>query len=119
MTETAWALALAFAGDLEQAETVFAGTHDRFRAADDAPGQGGALVMCGLAHERAGHLARAAELVAAGAEVWDHHLEGHVPGWGLLAAADCLLAVGRDEEAGELEERRAELAPALSEARIA
>ena len=99
MTETAWALALAFAGELERAEAVFAHTHGRFRAADDAPGQGGALVMWGLAHERAGNAERAAELIVAGAEVWERHLEGHVPGWGLIAAADALLAVGRDAEA--------------------
>jgi hypothetical protein len=99
MTETAWALALAYGGDLERAEAIFAHTHRRFRAADDAPGQGGALVMWGLAHERAGNAERAAELVVAGAEVWERHLEGHVPGWGLYAAADCLLAVDRPAEA--------------------
>jgi tetratricopeptide (TPR) repeat protein len=99
MTETAWALALSFGGDLERAEAVFEHTHRRFRVADDTPGQGGALVMWGLAHERAGNAERAAELVVAGAEVWERHLEGHVPGWGLYAAADCLLAVDRAHEA--------------------
>jgi hypothetical protein len=99
MTESAWALAIAFGGDLERADTVFARTHDTFRAADDAPGQGGALVMWGLAHERAGDAEHAADLIAAGADVWERGLEGPVPGWGLLAAADTLAGVGRDADA--------------------
>jgi len=99
MTEAAAALACAFAGDLAEAEPVFARTHDRFRAADDAPGQGGSLVMWGLACERAGNVERAAELVLAGATVWDRGLDGPVPGWGLLAAADVLLAAGHEVEA--------------------
>jgi len=106
MTEIGTALVLAFGGDLDGAAAVFRETHDRFRAADDAPGQGGALATWGLAEERAGNLEAAAELFAAGADVWERHLNGHMPGWTRLAAADALLAAGRGARA------RAELAHA-------
>jgi predicted ATPase/DNA-binding SARP family transcriptional activator len=99
LTEVAGALARAFAGELAAVEPVFTRAHDRFRAVDDAPGQGTALVMWGLACEHAGRLERAAELVLAGATVWDRGLDGPVPGWGLLAAADVLLGAGRDADA--------------------
>jgi predicted ATPase/Tfp pilus assembly protein PilF len=99
MTETAAALALASAGDLPGAEVVFARSRDRFRAADDSPAEGGALVMWGLAIEAAGGAERAAELLVAGADVWERGMMGPFPGWGLLAAADALLNVGRTAEA--------------------
>jgi hypothetical protein len=117
MTETAWALAIAFGDDLARAESVFARTHDRFRAADDAPGQGAALITWGLAHERAGNLERAAELVVAGAEAWERHLEGPVPGWGLLAAADTLAGVDRIAEASAVLARAERMLRACGETR--
>jgi predicted ATPase len=99
MTETAAALARASAGDLDGAEMVFARTHDRFRAADDAPAEGGALLMWGLAVEAAGDAERAADLLQAGAGIWERGLMGAFPGWGLYAAADALHNVGREPEA--------------------
>ncbi|MGZ4291780.1 MAG: BTAD domain-containing putative transcriptional regulator [Gaiellaceae bacterium] len=109
MTETAAALARATAGDLAGAETVFARTHDRFRAADDAPAEGGALLMWGLAVEGAGEAGRAADLLTAGAEVWERGLLGAFPGWGLLAAGDGLLNAGRKAEARSAVERAARI----------
>jgi tetratricopeptide (TPR) repeat protein len=94
MTENDLALALACRGDLTQARELFGSVHDRFRAADDAPGQGGVLITWGLAEERAGELERAAELFSAGAEVWDQHLGGQLPGWGWLTVADAVTALG-------------------------
>ncbi len=88
MTEADLALSLAFGGDLRGARLIFAEVRDRFRAADDAPGHGGALIAWGLAEERAGRLDRAAELMRGGAEIWELHLGGHLPGWAWLAAAD-------------------------------
>jgi len=88
------ALALAFSGDLESARLIFAELGDRFRAADDAPGQGGALILWGIAEERAGNLEQAAELARGGAEIWEPHLGGHLPGWAWLAAADMYEALG-------------------------
>jgi predicted ATPase len=99
LTETAAALARATAGDLAGAEASFRRTHERFRAADDAPAEGGALLMWGLAVEGTGNTERAAELLVAGAEVWDRGLTAAFPGWGLLAAADGLLNAGRLDEA--------------------
>jgi predicted ATPase len=99
MTETAAALARALGGDLEGAEEVFARTHERFRAGDDAPAAGGALLMWGFAVEASGDAERAADLLAAGADVWARGLLGSFPGWGLYAAADALLNVGRKSEA--------------------
>jgi hypothetical protein len=99
MTETAAALARASSGDLPGAEVIFARSHDRFRAADDAPAEGGALLMWGLAIEAAGDAERAAELLVSGADVWERGMMGPFPGWGLLAAADALLNVGRTAEA--------------------
>ena len=99
MTETDAALARAYAGDLAGADASFARTQEHFRAADDAPAQGGGLIMWGLAYEHVGDLDHAAELVAAGAEVWDRGLGGPLPGWGLLMAADTLHAAGRPEDA--------------------
>jgi predicted ATPase/DNA-binding SARP family transcriptional activator len=117
MTETATGLARAFGGDLAGAETVFARTHDRFRAADDAPGQGGALVTWGLACEHAGDVERAAELLVAGATVWERGLEGPFPGWGLLAAADALFAGGRESEARDTLARAERVLRAAGETR--
>ena len=94
MTEMDLALALAFGGDLESARVLFAELGDRFRAADDAPGQGGALILWGLAEERAGNLEQAAELARGGAEIWEPHLGGHLPGWAWLAAADMYETLG-------------------------
>jgi predicted ATPase/DNA-binding SARP family transcriptional activator len=99
MTETAVALARALAGDLAGAEAAFASTHERFRAADDAPAAGGALLMWGVAVEAAGELERAADTYAAGADTWERGLIGAFPGWALYAAADALHNVGRDAEA--------------------
>ncbi|MDP9262640.1 MAG: tetratricopeptide repeat protein [Actinomycetota bacterium] len=99
ITENDIALALAFSGDLAGARALFTVAHDRFRAADDAPGQGGVLVMWGIAEERSGRLERASELFTAGAEVWERHLRGHLPGWAWLTAADALLATGEAERA--------------------
>jgi tetratricopeptide (TPR) repeat protein len=99
LTETAAAFARATAGDLVGAEAIFRRTHERFRAADDAPAEGGALLMWGLALEGAESTGRAADLLVAGAEVWERGLKGAFPGWGLLAAADGLLNAGRLEEA--------------------
>ncbi len=56
MTEIDLALALAVGGDLDSPRLLFAELGDRFRAADDAPGQGGALIIWGIAEERAGNL---------------------------------------------------------------
>lgn len=105
MTETAAALARAATGDLAGAERVFERTTDRFRAADDAPAEGGALLMWGLAVEGAGDAQRAADLLIAGAEVWERRLLGPFPAWGLLAAADGLLNAGHDVEARSAVER--------------
>ena len=99
LTESAAALARATAGDLAGAEASFRRTHERFRAADDAPAEGGALLMWGLAVEGTGDAERAADLLVAGAEVWDRGLTAAFPGWGLLAAADGLLNAGRLDEA--------------------
>jgi hypothetical protein len=55
--------------------------------------------MWGLANEAAGDSERAAELLVAGADVWERGMTGPFPGWGLLAAADALLNVGRTAEA--------------------
>jgi predicted ATPase/DNA-binding SARP family transcriptional activator len=99
MTETDLALALAHRGDLAAARALFRSVHDRFRAADDAPGQGGALLMWGLAEEWAGEVRRAAELFAAGAEIWEQHLGGQLPGWCWFTAADALAELGDDEQA--------------------
>jgi predicted ATPase/DNA-binding SARP family transcriptional activator len=106
MTEICAGLVLAFGGDLEGASTIFREAHDRFQAADDAPGQGGALTTWGLAEERAGNLDAAAELFTAGAAIWERHLNGLMPGWTRLTAADTLLAADRGDDA------RAELARA-------
>jgi predicted ATPase len=94
MTEIDLALALAFGDDLESARVLFAELGERFRAADDAPGQGGVLVIWGIAEERAGNLERAAELVRHGAEIWEPHLGGHLAGWAWLAAGDMYDALG-------------------------
>ncbi len=94
MTENDYALALAFSDDLAEARALFPIARDRFRAADDAPGEGAALVMWGLAEERSDNLDRAAELFSAGADLFEHHLRGHLAGWAWLAAADALLATG-------------------------
>jgi tetratricopeptide (TPR) repeat protein len=99
MTENAASLARAFAGDLVGAEEAFAVTHDRFRAADDAPAAGGALLMWGVAVEAAGEHERGADLLAAAADVWERGLLGAFPGWALYAAADALHNVGRIAEA--------------------
>lgn len=99
MTETAAAFARAAAGDLAGAEVELATTHERFRAADDAPAAGGALLMWGLAVEAAGEADRAAELFTAGAEAWERGLTGAFPGWGLYAAGDALHNVGRSGDA--------------------
>jgi predicted ATPase/DNA-binding SARP family transcriptional activator len=107
MTEADLALALAFGGDLDRARRLFAEVHDRFRAADDAPGHGGALVTWGIAEERAGHLDRAAELVRGGAEVWEAQLGGHLPGWAWLTAADVCHSLG-DSAAAKRSMERAE-----------
>ena len=74
LTETAAALARATAGDLAGAETIFRRTHERFRAADDAPAEGSALLAWGLAVEGTGDSGRAADLLVAGAEVWERGL---------------------------------------------
>ena len=55
--------------------------------------------MWGLALEGTENTGRAADLLVAGAEVWERGLKGAFPGWGLLAAADGLLNAGRLEEA--------------------
>jgi tetratricopeptide (TPR) repeat protein len=99
ITENDLALALAFGGDLTGAQALFTVAHDRFRAADDTPGQGGTLVMWGIAEERSGDLERATELFTAGAELWERHLRGHLPGWAWLSAADALLAAGDETRA--------------------
>jgi hypothetical protein len=99
MTENDIALSLAYGGDLEGARSLFAAVRDRFRAADDAPGHGGALASWAIAEERSGNLDRAAELAVAAADVWERHLRGLLPGWGRLAQADALLAVGDVEGA--------------------
>jgi hypothetical protein len=100
MTETDAALARAFAGDILGARRLFAELRDGFRAADDAPGQGGALVTWGIAEERAGDPELAAEVVRQGAEIWEQHLGGHLPGWGWFTAADMYDAIG-DQAAAE------------------
>jgi predicted ATPase len=99
MTETDLALALARGDELEPARTLFREIHDRFTAADDAPGAGGVLLTWGLAEECAGESKRAAELFSAGAEAWERHLGGQLLGWPWLAAADAYLAIGDDESA--------------------
>src|SRR5205823_237064 len=99
MAEAAAALARAAAGDLAAAEAVFARTHERFRAADDAPAEGGALLLWGIAVEAVGETERAADLLVAGGEVWERGLVGAFPGWGLFGAADALLNAGRHAEA--------------------
>ena len=109
ITETAAALARATAGDLVGAEATFRRTHERFRAADDAPAEGSALLMWGLALEGTENTARAADLLVAGAEVWERGLKGAFPGWGLLAAADGLLNAGRLEEARAFAARAARI----------
>jgi tetratricopeptide (TPR) repeat protein len=76
MTEMDLALALAFGGDLEGARVVFAELGDRFRAADDAPGQGGAFILWGIAEERRKPRA-GAELGAAPRS--EPHPGGHLP----------------------------------------
>jgi hypothetical protein len=55
--------------------------------------------MWGFAVEASGDAERAADLLAAGADVWARGLLGSFPGWGLYAAADALLNVGRKSEA--------------------
>jgi tetratricopeptide (TPR) repeat protein len=99
MTETDLALALAVGGELEHARALFSDIHDRFSAADDAPGAGGVLFTWGLAEECFGDRSRAPELFATGAEAWERHLGIHLTGWPWLAAADAYLAVGDDENA--------------------
>jgi hypothetical protein len=99
MTENGLALALAHHGDLDAARSLFAATHDRFRAADDAPGQGGSLITWGLAEERGGNDARACSLFVEGAETWERYLGGQLPGWGWLTAADAYAAAGEREHA--------------------
>jgi predicted ATPase/DNA-binding SARP family transcriptional activator len=99
MAEAAAALARAHAGDLAAAEAVFARTHERFRAADDAPAEGGALLLWGIAVEAAGETERAADLIVAGAEVWERGLVGAFPGWALYGAADALHNAERRAEA--------------------
>ncbi len=100
MTETDAAFAQALAGDMAGARRLFAELRDGFRAADDAPGQGGALLTWGIAEERVGDPELAAELVRQGAEVWEPHLGGHLPGWGWFTAAALYDAIG-DEAAAE------------------
>jgi predicted ATPase/DNA-binding SARP family transcriptional activator len=107
MTEMDLALALAYGGDLEKARLLFGDLRDRFRATDDAPGQGGALILWGIAEERAGNLTEAAELVRRGAEIWEPHLGGHLGGWAWLTAADIYDALG-DEAAARRSAERAE-----------
>jgi hypothetical protein len=55
--------------------------------------------MWGIAVEASGDGERAADLLTAGADVWARGLLGPFPGWGLYAAADALLNVGRQAEA--------------------
>jgi predicted ATPase/DNA-binding SARP family transcriptional activator len=99
MTETDAALAIAIAGDIEEARRRFVGLRDAFRAADDAPGHGGVLVSWSLAEERAGDLEQAAELARQGAEVWEPRLGAHLPGRAWLTAADLFAALGNDAAA--------------------
>jgi tetratricopeptide (TPR) repeat protein len=119
MTETAAAFARAAAGDLARAEVELAQTHERFRAADDAPAAGGALLMWGLAVEAAGEPERAADLFAAGAEAWEHGLTGAFPGWGLYAAGDALHNVGRSAEAHGCISRAERILRECGETRVA
>ena len=100
------ALVLAFGGDLEGATTIFREVHDRFQAADDAPGQGGALTTWGLAEEPQEISKRAAELLTAGADDVGAAPERAHARLGPPERADTLLAAGRgDERAAELAAR--------------
>jgi hypothetical protein len=99
MTETDAALAIAIAGNIQEARRRFVGLRDAFRAADDAPGHGGVLVSWSLAEERAGDLEQAAELARQGAEVWEPRLGAHLPGRAWLTAADLFAALGKDAAA--------------------
>ena len=54
-----------------------------------------------------GDSGRAADLLVAGAEVWERGLFGAFPGWGLLAAADALLNAGRPRRTRLRHARRA------------
>jgi len=99
MTETDAALAVALAGDIDEARGRFARLQDAFRAADDAPGHGGVLVSWSLAEERAGDPRQAADLARQGAEVWEPRLGGHLPGRAWLTTADLFAAVGEDAAA--------------------
>ena len=65
MTENDLALALAFGGDLESARELFGELDDRFRAADDAPGQGGALIPGGSRRSAPANLERRPSSLAA------------------------------------------------------
>jgi predicted ATPase/DNA-binding SARP family transcriptional activator len=99
MTETGAALATALAGDIDEARARFTRLRDAFRAADDAPGQGGVLVSWSLAEERSGDLEQSAELARQGAEVWEQRLGGHLPGRSWLTAAGLFAALGNDAAA--------------------
>jgi predicted ATPase/DNA-binding SARP family transcriptional activator len=119
MTENAAALSRALAGDLAGAEATFALTHDRFRAADDAPAVGASLLMWGIAVEWAGEHERSADLFAAGAGVWERGLLGAFPGWGLYAAGDALHNVGRSAEAHSCIVRAERILRECGETRVA
>ena len=99
VTENALALSLAAAGDLEDARGLFTSVRDRFRAADDAPGLGGALTNWGIAEELAGEPERAAVLLHEGATVWEQHVGAHLPAWMWLMAADAWGQIGSLERA--------------------
>jgi len=117
MTETDAALAVGLGGDIDEARRRFAELRAAFRAADDAPGQGGVLVSWSLAEERTGDLEQAAELVRQGAEVWEPRLGGHLPGWSWLTAADLFTALGKDAAADRCVARAEQVFAAAADTR--
>jgi predicted ATPase/DNA-binding SARP family transcriptional activator len=116
-TEWDLALAVAAAGDLGEARTLFAELRERLRLADDGPGYAGVLIDWGLAEEWAGELARAEELVTEGAEHWNVVSRGPWLGWCWLALADVRSGLGEVDSAAEALDRAREVFELMGDAR--
>jgi predicted ATPase/DNA-binding SARP family transcriptional activator len=100
-TEWDLALAMAAAGELDEARVLFASLRERLRLADDGPGLAGVLIDWGVAEEWAGELGRAEKLLTEGAEHWNVVSRGPWLGWCWLAVADVRNALGEDEAAAD------------------
>lgn len=116
-TEWDLALAVAAAGEFDEARTLFASLRERLRLADDGPGFAGVLIDWGLAEEWAGELGRAEQLLTEGAEHWNVVSRGPWLGWCWLALADVRSALGKDGAAADALDRARNVFEQMSDAR--